>query len=208
MHASPRRAVRSPDTWRRALRNPDLSTTRRNVVLKRMAELGKELAKEPVTKELGQALEKKDLEQAQKELEKLAQKLDPQALEDAKKELEKQLAEKQADDIVDDLGDRTADLEVAIGVRVVDDRQGDRRVGLQVAVLLTAGRLAEQDVRTVPTEPHRVVLRQAVSADGGDVGESGRFEDVGVGRGNGHVRCNPCEGNDIPGSSDFLRKDV
>lgn len=64
---------------------------------KRMAELGKELAKEPVTKELGQALEKQDLEQAQKELEKLAQKLDPQALEDAKKELEKQLAEKQAD---------------------------------------------------------------------------------------------------------------
>ena len=68
---------------------------------KRMAELGKELAKEPVTKELGQALEKKDLEQAQKELEKLAQKLDPQALEDQqkemKKELEKQLAEKQAD---------------------------------------------------------------------------------------------------------------
>ncbi|MGE0396318.1 MAG: hypothetical protein AB7T06_06335 [Kofleriaceae bacterium] len=52
---------------------------------KAMQEMGKELSKENVTKELGKALEKNDLQKAKEELEKLANRLDP---EEAKKELE------------------------------------------------------------------------------------------------------------------------
>jgi len=47
---------------------------------KKLADMGKELAKDPVTKDLGEALEKKDLEKAQQELEKLADKLEKKEL--------------------------------------------------------------------------------------------------------------------------------
>ena len=55
---------------------------------KQLGELGKELQKNEVTKELGQALSTKDLEKAKQELEELARKLDP-------KEQEKEIAEQQ-----------------------------------------------------------------------------------------------------------------
>lgn len=60
-------------------------------IAKDLAQLGKDLAKEQVTKELGKALEQNDLEKAKKELEKLANKLDEKMLEQAKKELEEKL---------------------------------------------------------------------------------------------------------------------
>jgi chemotaxis protein histidine kinase CheA len=59
---------------------------------KQMAEMGKELKKSDVTKELGQALEKNDLPKAKEELEKLAEKLAKKELTDKQKEdLQKQL---------------------------------------------------------------------------------------------------------------------
>jgi hypothetical protein len=56
-----------------------------------MAEMGKELAKEQLTKELGEALQKNDLQKAQQELEKLADRLDPEELQKKMEELEKKL---------------------------------------------------------------------------------------------------------------------
>ena len=55
-------------------------------VANKLSEMGKELKTDPVTKELGEALEKKDLEKAQKELEKLAEKLEKKELSDKQKE--------------------------------------------------------------------------------------------------------------------------
>ncbi|MGE0550139.1 MAG: hypothetical protein AB7O24_32240 [Kofleriaceae bacterium] len=55
-------------------------------VEKAMSEMGKQLASDPVTKELGEALKKNDLEQAKQELEKLAQKLESQQLSEKEKE--------------------------------------------------------------------------------------------------------------------------
>jgi len=60
-------------------------------VKKAMAEVGKELAKEQLTKELGEALQKNDLQKAQEELEKLADRLDPEELQKKVDELKKQL---------------------------------------------------------------------------------------------------------------------
>ncbi len=61
-------------------------------VQKQLGEMGKELAKQQLTKELGEALKKNDLEKAKQELEKLAEKLDKKELNDKKKEeLGKQL---------------------------------------------------------------------------------------------------------------------
>jgi hypothetical protein len=68
---------------------------------KQLAELGKQLAHDQLTKELGDALQKTDLDKAQKELEKLAEKLDKNQLNDKEKEqLGKQLekAAKQLED--------------------------------------------------------------------------------------------------------------
>ncbi len=53
---------------------------------KKMAEMGKELAKQPITKELGEALEKNDLDKAKQELEKLADKLANQELSEQQKQ--------------------------------------------------------------------------------------------------------------------------
>ncbi|HET7505420.1 MAG TPA: hypothetical protein VFK02_30580 [Kofleriaceae bacterium] len=59
---------------------------------KQLAELGKELSKDQMTKELGDALQNKQLEKAEQELEKLAEKLDKKELSDKDKEqLGKQL---------------------------------------------------------------------------------------------------------------------
>jgi hypothetical protein len=59
---------------------------------KQLSELGKELSKDEVTKDLGDALQKTELDKAQKELEKLADKLDNKQLSDKdKEELAKQL---------------------------------------------------------------------------------------------------------------------
>ncbi|MBA3539428.1 MAG: hypothetical protein H0T79_07340 [Deltaproteobacteria bacterium] len=64
---------------------------------KQMAEMGKELAKDKLTKELGEAFQKNDLEKAKQELEKLAQKVDKNELEKAKEEAKKELEKKLAD---------------------------------------------------------------------------------------------------------------
>jgi hypothetical protein len=53
---------------------------------KQLSELGKELAKSQLTKELGDALQNHDLDKAKQELEKLADQLDPQQLSDKDKE--------------------------------------------------------------------------------------------------------------------------
>jgi hypothetical protein len=59
---------------------------------KQLAELGKQLSKDQVTKDLGDALQKTDLDKAQQELEKLADKLDKdQMSEKDKDQLAKQL---------------------------------------------------------------------------------------------------------------------
>jgi hypothetical protein len=61
-------------------------------VAQKLAEMGKELAKNQQTKDLGEALQKQDLEKAQKELEKLADKLDKKELnEQQKQDLAKKL---------------------------------------------------------------------------------------------------------------------
>ena len=83
---------------------------------KAMQEMGKELAKENVTKELGKALEKNDLQKAKEELEKLANKLDPEQakkeLEELKKELEnKDLTEQQKNDLKKKIDDLKKQLE-------------------------------------------------------------------------------------------------
>ena len=68
---------------------------------KQLAELGKQLAKDQLTKSLGDALQKTDLDKAKQELEKLAEKLDQNQLsEQQQQELAKQLdkAAKQLDD--------------------------------------------------------------------------------------------------------------
>ncbi|HEY1552377.1 MAG TPA: hypothetical protein VGG28_31335 [Kofleriaceae bacterium] len=59
---------------------------------KKLDDMGKELSKDPLTKPLGDALQKQDLEKAQQELEKLADKLDKKELDQKQKdELAKQL---------------------------------------------------------------------------------------------------------------------
>ncbi|MBV8758365.1 MAG: hypothetical protein JO257_13850 [Deltaproteobacteria bacterium] len=63
-------------------------------VAKKLSDMGKELKKQDVTKDLGEALEKQDLQKAQQELEKLADKLDKKELsEQQKQELAKKLDE-------------------------------------------------------------------------------------------------------------------
>jgi hypothetical protein len=71
-------------------------------VNQQLGELGKELAKDQLTKQLGDALQKHDLEKAQQELEKLADKLDKKELSDKDKE---QLA-KQLDKVTKQLDDK------------------------------------------------------------------------------------------------------
>lgn len=59
---------------------------------KQMADMGKELSKDQTTKDLGDAMQKNDLEKAKQELEKLAEKLDQKQLSDKEKQqLAKQL---------------------------------------------------------------------------------------------------------------------
>ncbi|HEY5952267.1 MAG TPA: hypothetical protein VIV40_42510, partial [Kofleriaceae bacterium] len=59
---------------------------------KQMGDMGKELAKQEMTKELGEALQKNDLKKAKEEFEKLAEKLDKKQLsEKQKEELGKQM---------------------------------------------------------------------------------------------------------------------
>jgi len=61
-------------------------------IQKQMAEMGKDLAKDKLTKDLGDALQKNDLDKAKKEMEKLADKLENHELtEQQKEELGKQL---------------------------------------------------------------------------------------------------------------------
>jgi hypothetical protein len=63
-------------------------------VAKQLSDMGKELQKDQLTKDLGEALQKQDLEKAQQELEKLADKLDKKELtEQQKQELAKKLDE-------------------------------------------------------------------------------------------------------------------
>src|SRR3569623_987182 len=55
-------------------------------VAKKLSDMGKELQKQEVTKDLGQALEKQDLQKAQQELEKIADKLDMKELTEQQKQ--------------------------------------------------------------------------------------------------------------------------
>ncbi|MBA3463640.1 MAG: hypothetical protein H0T46_27025 [Deltaproteobacteria bacterium] len=64
-------------------------------VNKQMSEMGKELSKDQTTKDLGDALQKNDLEKAKEELEKLANRLDPEEMKKEIEKLEKQLENKQ-----------------------------------------------------------------------------------------------------------------
>jgi hypothetical protein len=67
-------------------------------IAKKLGEMGKELQKNEVTKELGKALEKSDLEKAKQELEDLARKLEKSAMEKQKEELEKKLQDPKLSD--------------------------------------------------------------------------------------------------------------
>jgi hypothetical protein len=60
-------------------------------IAKKLGEMGKELKKNELTKELGEALEKQDLEKAKEEMEKLARQLEKSAMEKEKEALEKAL---------------------------------------------------------------------------------------------------------------------
>ena len=55
-----------------------------------------------------------------------------------------------------DPDDRAAELQIAVVVGRVDDRDGDPVVALEVLVLLAAGGLAEEQVLAVPAEPDGV----------------------------------------------------
>ena len=63
-------------------------------IKKKLGELGKELEKSELTKELGAALQKNDLDKAKEELEELARKLEKSQLEKKMEELQKQLEDK------------------------------------------------------------------------------------------------------------------
>ena len=63
-------------------------------IKKKLAELGKEMKKSELTKELGSALEKNELDKAKEELEELARKLEKSQLEKKLEELKKQLENK------------------------------------------------------------------------------------------------------------------
>ncbi len=58
-------------------------------IAKKLGEMGKELQKSELTKDLGKALEKNELDKAKEELEELARKLEKSALDKQKEELEK-----------------------------------------------------------------------------------------------------------------------
>src|SRR2546423_15053286 len=73
-----------------------------------------------------------------------------------------------------------ADLDVAVRVLGVLDRERDARVPLEVLVLDAPARRAEAHVRAVIVHPHRRHLRRAVRAHGGDVGERLLREEVAV----------------------------
>lgn len=88
---------------------------------KQLADMGKELAKQQLTKELGEALKKQDLAKAKEELEKLAEKLDKKELTDKQKEeLGKQLQkvaeqmQKQEQERQKKVGDKQQKLEEQI----------------------------------------------------------------------------------------------
>src|SRR5207249_8767413 len=78
------------------------------------------------------------------------------------------------------LDDPPADLDVAVRVLGVLDRERDARVPLEVLVLDASARRAEAHVRAVVVHPHRRHLRRAVRAHGGDVGERLLREEVAV----------------------------
>lgn len=102
---------------------------------KQLADMGKELAKQQLTKELGEALKKQDLEKAKQELEKLADKLDKKELSDQQKEeLGKQLQkvaeqmQKQEQERQQKVGDKQQKLEDQIQklqkeIRRLEDKQ-------------------------------------------------------------------------------------
>src|SRR4051812_45563224 len=64
-----------------------------------------------------------------------------------------------------------ADLQVAVRILRVLDRDGHARIALEVLVLHAPARGVEADVGAVEVDPHRRHLRRAVGADGGDVSE-------------------------------------
>ncbi len=85
-------------------------------IAKKLGEMGKELQKNELTKELGQALEKQDLEKAKEEMEKLARQLEKSAMEKEKEQLEKalkdpKLTEQQKKDLEKKLDQVKQDME-------------------------------------------------------------------------------------------------
>src|SRR5215831_6776679 len=89
-----------------------------------------------------------------------------------------------------DLDDSTADLEIAVGVVGVLDRERDLRIALQIFVLHPSPGGIEQDVRAVVVDPHWRHLRRAVAADGRDVRERLLRQEITIGlwnRCHGHL---------------------
>lgn len=85
-------------------------------IAKKLGEMGKELQKNELTKELGQALEKNDLQKAKEEMEELARKLEKSAMEKEKEALEKalqdpKLTEQQKKDLEKKLDEVKKDME-------------------------------------------------------------------------------------------------
>ncbi len=79
-----------------------------------LQDMGKELTKSPMTKELGKSLEKGDLEQAQKEIEKLAAKLEKGDMPEKQKQQLAKALEKASDKLQKRMQKRDQDLEKQI----------------------------------------------------------------------------------------------
>ena len=80
------------------------------------------------------------------------------------------------------------DLQVAVRVGGIDDRERDAGITLHVLVLLAGLDLTEQDVAVVGPEPDRVVLWLAVRTNRGDMSQRRRTKQVGVAAGNSAAR--------------------
>ena len=103
---------------------------------KKLAEMGKELSKDPLTKPLGDELQKPDLDAAKKELEKLANKLDNKELDDKQKqELAKKLddvaKEMDKQDQQKDKADQQQQDKVKDEIRRLDEQKKDAKTPQQ-----------------------------------------------------------------------------
>ena len=85
--------------------------------------------------------------------------------------------------VVFDSVDDATNLEVAVGIVRIGDRQRDVWVALHVAHLLPRPGLADLDVFAVPLVPDRIVLHLAVRADRREVRDRRRLQQIPIGVG-------------------------